>query len=182
MPPDGAGGGVTAGRVAAAVAGQVRWLLWLLAAATAAATGWWAATGDPSLLRLAGWFVAVAVVGLVGSFTLHEWAHAAVLRGADGVHAVTLDVTPWRVSVRAEGSLTAARALAVAVAGPLACTLAGCVLWQVPALRAAACVHLAHALLLLPPCGDGRAVVRALAAVLQSRARPAGPAGRAAAD
>lgn len=131
LPPS----AVTIRLVAGLVARQVWPLLAFLAALTVGATWWWLEAGDGAPLRLAVRFLALAVFGVVGSFSLHEFGHLLVLRRADGVIAVRLERAAWRVSVVPIGVLTQGRAVTAAVAGPLCCTVVGLGLLAVPVAR-----------------------------------------------
>ena len=125
-----------------------------------AALGWWAASDDHQPLLLAVGFAEVVVLGLVGSFALHEAAHVAVLRRTPTVTHLVLERTAWRISVLAAGTLTTGRSAAVALAGPGACLVVGLGLrWSGSPL---AWWYLAHVLLLLPVFADGRALVAAV--------------------
>lgn len=99
------------------------------------------------------------IVGLCGSFALHELGHALVLIRADGVTGVTLERTAWRISVRASGAIRGRAAFVAALAGPGGCAATGGILLL-------ACPHallhvwfFAHAVFLLPVFGDGRALI-----------------------
>lgn len=99
------------------------------------------------------------IVGLCGSFALHELGHALVLLRADGGTSVTLERTAWRISVRATGAIRGRDAFLAALAGPGGCAVAGGILLL-------ACPHallhvwfFAHAVFLLPVFGDGRALI-----------------------
>lgn len=126
----------------------------VLASAVVAVT-----TGGIAPAQAAWWFVRVAVLGLVGSFVLHETMHLVVLRRVVTVRTVIVAKDRWRVSLTPMGTMTPRQVAATALAGPLACVLLGLVLLPVDALVAV--VHLAHALQLLPVFGDGRALVHA---------------------
>ena len=75
MPPRRTGATATTAGVVLAVVTQVWPLLALLATLTSAAVVWWAASGDPVPAQMFARLVGVTVVGLVGSFALHELAH-----------------------------------------------------------------------------------------------------------
>jgi hypothetical protein len=118
----------------------------LVAAQLAAIVGAFA-IGTPVLLGLA------AGLGL----GLHEAAHAAALRGVPSAF-----VTRGRRTFVLHASVGPARRFVVAVAGPLAVALVGCVLvlggtgLAEPALTFAGCPLAAHALSLTVAGGDGR--------------------------
>lgn len=116
-------------------------------------------TGGLATAQAAWWLVRVAVLGLVGSFVLHETMHLVLLRRVETVRLVVVARAGWRVSVTPVGSMTPRQVATTALAGPASCVLLGLVLLPVDALVAA--VHLAHALQLLPVFGDGRALVHA---------------------
>lgn len=159
----------TTARVAASVATQVWPLLALLGALTCAAGGWWVASGDPVPAQMFGRLTAVAVVGLVGSFALHELAHLAALRRIVSVDDVTLERTGWRISLHPRGQMSPSQVAGVAVAGPAACILVGLGIWVLAPGSTLRWWYLAHAVALLPPLGDGRAVVTAARATVRPR-------------
>lgn len=119
-------------------------------------------SGDAGPALLAWWVCEPAVLGLVGSFTLHESAHVLALRRVRTVTRVAIERTAWRTSVIPEGTMTGREAAGVAAAGPLACVLAGLLLWLPDLDRALAWWYLAHLVFLAPCFGDGRALFGAL--------------------
>ncbi len=138
---------------------QVWPLLALAAVAVLASAVVAVTTGGIATAQAAWWLVRVAVLGLVGSFVLHETMHLVVLRRVGTVRTVVVARDRWRVSLTPVGTMTPRQVATTALAGPLACVLLGLVLLPVDALVAT--VHLAHALQLLPVFGDGRALVHA---------------------
>ncbi|WP_418275261.1 hypothetical protein ACNHYB_10350 [Isoptericola jiangsuensis] len=143
-------------------------LLVLLGAATIGAAWWWAVTGDHGLVLLTLPFWKATVLGLIGSFALHESAHVAFLRRCPGVTSITLERTALRVSVAPTGVLTPRQAALTAVAGPGSCVLVGFSLWAT-ADATLAPWYLMHGVFLLPPFGDGMALVRSMRAAHRSR-------------
>ncbi|MDF1704822.1 MAG: hypothetical protein P1U38_08605 [Aeromicrobium sp.] len=154
----------SARRVVAAVAIQLVPLLGLLAAFTLAAAGWWAASGDAIPAQMFARLTVVAVVGLLGSFVVHELAHLGALRRIRSVESVRLERTAWRLSLHAQGRMTPRQIAAVAVAGPGACTLVGLALAVLAPGSTLPWWYLAHLVALVPPLGDGRALVLAMRA------------------
>lgn len=150
--------------VALAVATQVWPLPAFLGLLLAAALAWYVRSGDRVLLGMAWGFFKTGVLGLVGSFVLHESAHAALLRRIPTVTRIGVERTAWRTSVTAEGEMTARQLAAVAVAGPLTCVAVGTVLRSSGLDQALAWWYLAHAGFLLPFFGDGRVLRQALRA------------------
>lgn len=152
------------------VARQVRPLLLLLAGMLAWAAVWAVSTGDAVPLQMLAQLSGFAVVGVVGSFALHESAHVVALRPRSGVTHVALEQTWLRLSVVPIGRADGRTVVVAALAGPLACVavgglglLAAAALSPVVTLPTAWCwAFVAHALLLLPVFGDGRVVARAV--------------------
>lgn len=141
------------------VLAQVWPLLALAGAASLASAVVALTTGGIAPAQATWWFVRVAVLGLVGSFVLHETMHLLVLRRVGTVRTVLVTRERWRVSLTPVGTMTPRQVATTALAGPAACVLLGFVLLPVDALVAA--VHLAHVVQLLPLFGDGRALVHA---------------------
>lgn len=169
MPPPPTRAPVTAFGIAVAVVTQVWPLLALLTALTAAALVWWSAAGDPVPARMFAQLSAVTVVGLVGSFALHELAHLVALRRVTTVDEVRLERTGWRLSLHPQGRMSPRQVVGAAVAGPAACVLAGLAWWVLAPSSTLRWWYLAHVLALTPPMGDGRAVVTAIRAARRSR-------------
>ncbi len=142
------------------VVAQVWPLLALAAVAVLASAVVAVTTGGLATAQAAWWFVRVAVLGLVGSFVLHETMHLVLLRRVETVRTVILTRERWRVSVTPVGTMTPRQVATTALAGPASCVLVGLALLPVDAVVAV--VHLAHALQLLPVFGDGRALVHAV--------------------
>lgn len=168
MPPAGRDTPATAARVVAAVVTQVWPLLAFLVALACAAGGWWVASGDPVPAQMFSQLTAVAVIGLLGSFVLHELAHLAALRRIVSVEEVRLERTGWRISLHPRGRMSPVQVAGVAVAGPAACLLVGLGLWVLAPGSTLRWWYLAHAVALLPPLGDGRAVITAVRAARRS--------------
>ncbi|MEV0276671.1 hypothetical protein AB0I22_09865 [Streptomyces sp. NPDC050610] len=146
---------------ARAVAAQVWPLLTLAATLLAAALTWQAHSGDPVPAAMAWKLLAKpAAFGLVASFALHESAHVLVLNRIATVTHITLERTAWRTSVIPHGTMTTRQTATVAAAGPLACAVAGALLWLSGLDRPLSYWYLAHLAFLLPPFGDGRALWR----------------------
>ncbi|MEG9224955.1 hypothetical protein [Aeromicrobium sp. Sec7.5] len=161
MPPARRAVPATAARVAATVVIQVWPLLALLGALTAAAGGWWSASGDPVPAQMFGRLTAVVILGLLGSFVVHELAHLLALRRIASVDQVWLERTGWRISLHPCGLMSPRQIAAVAVAGPGACVLVGLGLGVLLPGSTLRWWYLAHVLALVPPLGDGRALVTA---------------------
>lgn len=151
-------------RIAWTVAASVWPLLAFLGLLTLAALAWGAVSGDFGLVLLALLFVKTAVLGLVGSFALHESAHAMVLKALPGVTDVTVETGAWRMSLIPEGTITRGENALVALAGPLSCAAVGAGLWLTGIDRSLSWWYLLHLAFLLPPFGDGRALWRSLKA------------------
>ncbi|MDQ4501784.1 hypothetical protein [Sinomonas sp. ASV322] len=75
---------------------------------------------------------------------------------------MSVEAIAFRVSLKPHGEITARQAIAVALAGPLACVVPGVVLWVAVPQLGLAWWYLAHIVLLLPCFGDGQAVVAAV--------------------
>jgi len=144
-----------------AVAAQVWPLLALATALLVAAGAWFVSSGDRVVLDLAWGFFLVAVVGLMGSYALHEVAHVVVLKRAAGISHLGLERSWLRFSIIPLGDLSHREQALVAAAGPVSCVVVGVVLWSATPLTVVATFYVAHGLLVLPPFGDGRVLVRA---------------------
>lgn len=162
MPDTGRQAPATAAGVTHAVVAQVWPLLALLTTFTAVAASWWGVSGDPVPARLFGGFLAITLIGLVGSFALHELTHLAALRQVPTVEEVVIERRGWRLSLHPRGRMSPLQVVGVAVAGPGACILVGLALWVLAPGSTLRWWYLAHALALVPPMGDGRAVVTAI--------------------
>lgn len=103
--------------------------------------------------------VAHYVLGLCGSFALHELGHLFALSRAEGVTAITVERTLWRLSVSAHGRIRGRDALLAALAGPGACVAAGAALLLLAPHSHLHLWYLAHAVFLVPVFGDGRTVL-----------------------
>jgi hypothetical protein len=154
--------------VAVAVARQVRLLLMLAGALLAASCVWLARSGDAGSLTLAWDFTLLILVGLIGSFALHESAHVLLLKRVPGVTHIALERTMWRFSVRPMGSLSPGELARVAVAGPVSCVAVGAILLVVSPSMSLGWFYLAHGVFLLPFFGDGRNLVTALGLLQQA--------------
>lgn len=154
----------SAGRVLVAVATQVGPLLALLGVFTIAAAAWAAASGDVVPAHMFAHLTAVALLGLMGSFVVHELAHLTTLRRIHAAQEVRLERTAWRLSLRPRGPMTPLEVAAVAGSGPGACALVGVTLWVLTPGSALHWWYLGHLVALVPPMGDGRALVTAICA------------------
>jgi hypothetical protein len=143
-----------------AVAAQVWPLLAVLGALLVAGVAWSVGSGETAPAGMAWWLFKTGAIGLVGSFALHESAHAVVLRRIDTVTHLALDRRAWRFSIVPVGALSARQVVGVAVAGPLACVLVGAALWLSVLDRSMAWWYLMHGVFLLPFFGDGRSLLR----------------------
>ncbi|WP_353355015.1 hypothetical protein [Intrasporangium sp. DVR] len=121
-----------------------------------AAAVWFAASGDGSLVDVAAAFGRTVVVGLVGSFAVHEVAHVVLLRRIPGITHITLERTSFRFSVVPVGTLTARQVGLVAVAGPGACLLTVPAWWVALPGSGLAWWYAAHVVFLVPVFADGR--------------------------
>ncbi len=160
---------------------QARPLLVLLAGLLALAAVWAMTTGDAASLGLLAQLAGFAVVGVVGSFAVHESAHVVALRPGRGITHVGLEQTWLRLSVVPIGRADGRTVVVAALAGPLACVavgglglLAAAALTPLVALPTAWCwAFVAHVAFLLPVFGDGRVLARAaLASMAPVVARP----------
>lgn len=119
-------------------------------------------TGQDAILSAVAMLGVHYVLGLGGSFVVHELGHLTVLSRARGVTAFTLERSTWRISIAPHGRITTGAAALAALAGPGGCVVAGGLLWiVVPELQ----VHgwyLAHAVFLVPLFNDGRILLAAL--------------------
>lgn len=149
-------------RVAWTVAASVWPLAAFLGLLAVAALAWWGHAGDPGFVLLALLCAKTGMLGLVGSFALHESAHAAVLKTLPGITAITVETGAWRISLIPEGTITRAENALVALAGPLSCAVVGAGLWLTGIDRALAWWYLLHLAFLLPVFGDGQALWRSL--------------------
>jgi hypothetical protein len=148
--------------IAAAVAAQVWFLLLFLGVILAAALAWYAKSGFSGPAELAWVFFKFAVVGLIGSFVLHESAHALALKRISTVTHITIDRTFFRFSVVPSGTMTGRQIAWVAIAGPASCMAVGLPLWISGVDRSLAWWFMAHVVFLLPIFGDGQSLLRGL--------------------
>lgn len=139
---------------------SVAWFIGLALSFLAGAVVIFVVAGDASWFRLAVPVSAFMIAGVVGSFIVHEMAHAVVLHLAPGVEGFEVERTAWRFSVIPYGCLTARMDACVAAAGPLSAAGVGLVL--LPVWAPGAWCYLVHVVFLLPFFGDGRSVVRYL--------------------
>ncbi|SDQ72467.1 hypothetical protein [Quadrisphaera sp. DSM 44207] len=149
-------------KVVIAVAGQVWPLLAFLGLLQVVALMWAIESGDSVPAALAWSFLQVAVVGLVGSFAVHESAHVLVLRRIGTVTHLAVERTTWRTSIECHGMLSPRQVVGVAVAGPSACLAVGVILWISGVGPSLVWWYLAHGVFLLPCFGDGRNLIRGL--------------------
>ncbi len=152
------------------VAAQVWPLLALAGILLAGALAWMVHAGDPVPAEMAWVLLAKpATLGLFVPFTLHECAHAFLIRRIDTVSHISIERTTWRTSVVPEGSMSPRQAGVVALAGPSACVAVGCPLWLLD--RSLAWWYLAHIAFLLPVFGDGRAILFCLRSMWKDSVR-----------
>ncbi|MDO5634591.1 MAG: hypothetical protein Q4G34_06945 [Micrococcus sp.] len=124
-------------------------------ASVASGTGLWIHATAVLLLHL--------VLGLLGSFVVHELGHVVALRWwAPGVERIRLDASWTRVSITPVGVLTSGQAIASALAGPGLCVLVGTVIALASPLWGIQVWYLLHAVFVLPCFGDGRAILTVL--------------------
>jgi hypothetical protein len=107
-------------------------------------------------------FAINAVVGAGGSYLLHEVGHAFGLGLCRGVDRVDLRGGFLRFSLMPHGTLTGSESLLVAVLGPGSCVLVGLLLLMVLPVPSLGIWYVAHVIFLVPPFGDGLAVVRSV--------------------
>jgi hypothetical protein len=156
-------------RFGAALALRYSWILAVPALFVAVAVWLGLAFGTWGTLRLALGVMLHASVGMLGSYVIHECGHFAALGLCRGITAVSVETGVLRLSLRPHGEITPPQALAVALAGPLACLAAGSVLSAAVPQLGVAWWYIAHLVLLTPCCGDGRAVVCALRSMTTDR-------------
>lgn len=142
--------------VIAAIASQVWLLLMFLGALLAASLVWFFKSGDSMPAKMTLWFFKMAIVGLIGSFALHELAHAMMLKRIEAVTHIAIDRTAWRISIVPRGTMTARQVVNVAIIGPVSCVAVGSALWISNLDISLAWWYLAHGIFLLPFFGDGR--------------------------
>lgn len=102
------------------------------------------------------------VVGVAGSYLVHELGHLAVLALAPDVCSISVESTFTRLSITPQGSLSPQVALMGALSGPGAAVVAGAILLVTGAPPAMAWCYLAHGGFVLPVFGDGRTAMAAL--------------------
>jgi hypothetical protein len=141
--------------------GAMVWpVLAILVVGAAAGLAVWRATGDASVLRLAGVFTMHLLAGLLGSFVVHETGHLLALGRCQSVSAVVVERRLLRISLQPRGELLVGEACAVAVSGPGASATVGGILVIFARDLGIHYWYLAHLLFLIPPFGDGIAIVR----------------------
>lgn len=114
------------------------------------------ATGQPMIGLAALFLFAHDLLGLWGSFAIHELGHAVVLMNAHGVSAVTLERSLLRLSITPHGSIRGRDAFLAAAFGPACCIAIGVGLWLAVPHLFLHVWYLGHAIFLLPVFGDGR--------------------------
>ncbi len=132
------------------------------AMSVAAGVAVWLTTGSAGVLDVAGMLAVHAVAGLLGSFVVHEASHAIALGRCSHVHGIGVERRLLRISVLPRGELTLPEVRAVAVAGPGASALAGLLLAVTVPWLGLQYWYFAHLVFLLPPFGDGMALVRSV--------------------
>lgn len=121
------------------------------------------ALSDSAIASMALTFLLHLVVGLIGSFALHEATHSLALTlFAPGIQTIEIVATAWRFSLTPVGTMTGRQVMAVALAGPLSGVAAGMLLFTMAPASPLGLWYLGHALFLLPIFGDGRAVLSGL--------------------
>lgn len=107
-------------------------------------------------------FAITSVLGVSGSYLVHEMAHILTALCTPGVERVDVSISWFAISVQPAGRMSALGIFFGAVSGPFACLFVGVVVvllgfhlgW----------VYVLHVLFLLPFFGDGRAVLTAVGA------------------
>lgn len=117
------------------------------------------ATDQPAVTIAILALIAHDVLGLWGSFAIHELGHALVLTYAQGVSAITMERNHWRLSVTPHGTISGRDVFVAAVVGPGCCVAIGVVLWICAPHLMLHVWYLAHALFLTPLFNDGRALI-----------------------
>lgn len=118
------------------------------------------AIGDSALVGLFAELVGHVILGLGGSYLLHETAHLVLLSKYPSVQGIDVKASWSRFSVHPHGTLSAHQTITVGASGPVACGLIGIVLWMLDSTLAL--WYIGHLIFLLPIFGDGKAVLLAL--------------------
>jgi|GEM_PF-3274505 len=118
------------------------------------------ATEQPTIAIAVLLLMAHDVLGLWGSFAIHELGHALVLGRASGVSAITVERGLLRLSVTPHGSILGRDACLAAAVGPGCCVAIGLLLWACAPDSMLHVWYLAHAVFLTPLFNDGRALIR----------------------
>jgi hypothetical protein len=129
---------------------------------------------DQGLFKLAASFFQFGVLGVAGSFAIHEGAHAATLTRMPGVQAAQVQVTLLRVSIQPTGAMTAAEMITFSMAGPVCTGFVGALIWACQPQSALAWTYLLHMAFMLPVFGDGQGLLTAIR--LSGRSRQFGNA------
>lgn len=119
-------------------------------------------TEQAAILSAVAMLAAHYVLGLGGSFALHELGHLAVLSRVRGVTAFTLERSTWRISIAPHGRIARRDAALAALAGPGMCIVVGVILWLVVPAPGVHGWYLAHAVFLAPLFNDGRVLLAAV--------------------
>ena len=110
------------------------------------------------LAEIALWLLAHFVCLLAG-FVIHETAHAYAGRMCRGISAFRVESTKFRFSLQPVGFLFGWQVALIAITGPLAAALAGCLLFAAaPGLSLHYWFWL-HLAFLTPLFGDGRSLL-----------------------
>lgn len=116
-------------------------------------------SSNPAIADLAWSFTLHAVGGLLGSYVVHELAHACVLKRMWGVAGIEVVTTILRFSLVPRGVVSGWQICLVAAAGPLIAAGLGVVLMMVVPSLGLHLWYLGHVVFLLPVFGDGKSVV-----------------------
>lgn len=113
----------------------------------------------PSLILLAALIAAHGIIGLFGSYLVHEFGHTIALKLTPGIQAIRIERTFLRFSMRPIGTLTGWHIARTACAGPLSAVTIGCGIAFIFPQLGLQYWYFFHALSLLPPFGDGNSLL-----------------------
>lgn len=113
----------------------------------------------PGIAQIAGCFLVHSLGGLLGSFVVHELAHAALLRRMSGLHLIEVVTTFFRFTFAPKGSLVGWKIALIGIAGPITACAMGVALNAVLPASGLHWWYLGHSVFLLPVFGDGKSVL-----------------------
>ena len=107
-------------------------------------------------------FAITSLLGVSGSFLIHELAHILVALSTPGVKKVIVSISWVTISVQPVGRISALGIFVGAVSGPVTCLIVGAVVVLMGCRLG--WIYVLHVLFLAPFFGDGRVMITAVRA------------------